>query len=106
MKWKNIDCGACYYYITSTFTEWMPLFNYRQILQIVREEIAEALAESGGHVSAYVFMPNHLHILLYLPEDYLLHRFNQLWRGRSAKRIATYLDDLANSASRKGCTVN
>jgi hypothetical protein len=27
MKWKNIDAGASYYYITGMFVEWLPLLD-------------------------------------------------------------------------------
>ena len=93
MKWKNIDAGAAYYYITSTFTNWIPLFRYETIRRTVCEEIIRALAECGGHISAYVIMPDHLHLLAYLPESGILHRFCKLWRGRSARRITTLLTE-------------
>ena len=92
MKWKNIDCGPSYYYITATFTEWLPLFRHKEILDIVCEEISRAVTEFGGHISAYVFMPDHLHILMYLPGAGQLHRFCKLWRGRSARRISAFLE--------------
>ena len=98
MKWKNIDCGATYYYITSTFTQWIPLFNYKQILKIVCTEITQATTECNAHISAYVFMPEHLHLLVYLPEEGQLHRYCKLWRGRSARQITSYLDATKNEA--------
>ncbi len=91
-KWKNIDIGAAYYYITATFTEWLPLLKNSDVRKIVCDEITRALLESGGVVSAYVLMPDHLHLLIYLPEQGRLHRFNMLWRGRSARRIALYAE--------------
>jgi putative transposase len=90
VKWKNIDSGAGYYYITSTFTEWTQLFRYSQILHAACEEIVRAIPD-GGYLSAYVFMPDHLHMLAYLAEAGLLHRFCKLWRGRSARRITDFL---------------
>jgi putative transposase len=87
VKWKNIDIGASYYYITATFTEWLPLFERSDVREIVAGEITEALAECGAHLSAYVLMPDHLHLLVYLPEQGMLHRFCRNWRGRSARRI-------------------
>ena len=92
MKWKNIDIGAAYYYITSTFTEWLPLFKNSEVREIVCNEIMQSLNECGGIISAFVIMPDHLHILVYLPEEHLLHRFNMLWRGRSSRRISQYAE--------------
>ena len=43
MKWKNVDIGAAYYYITGTCTEWLPLLNNPCAREVVCEEIAAAL---------------------------------------------------------------
>ena len=87
VKWKNIDIGASYYCITATCTEWLPLLNNAEARRVVCEEIARALKECGGFLSAYVLMPDHIHLLVYLPDGEMLHRFNRRWRGRSARRI-------------------
>lgn len=87
MKWKNIDIGACYYYITGTCTEWLPLLNNEAARRVVCEEIGTAFKECSGFLSAYVLMPDHVHLLAYLPDGKMLHRFNRRWRGRSARRI-------------------
>lgn len=91
-KWKNIDIGAAYYYITATFTEWLPLLKNAEVRNIVCDEIIRALEECGGVLSAFVLMPDHLHLLVYLPEAGLLHKFNKHWRGRSARRITQYAE--------------
>ena len=87
MKWKNTDIGACYYYITGTCTEWLPLFNNPEARRIVFDEISGALAECRGFLSAYVVMPDHVHLLVYLSAGGMLHRFNRRWRGRTARRL-------------------
>lgn len=87
MKWKNIDIGACYYHITATLVEWLPLLACADIRGIVCQEISRELEECGAALSAYVLMPDHLHMLVYLPDSAMLHRFNRRWRGRSARRI-------------------
>ena len=90
MKWKNIDVGAGYYYITGTFVEWLPLLNNAVVRDVVCDEIDRALVECGGCVSAFVVMPDHVHLLVYLPDGNHLHQFNRLWRGRSAHRIIAH----------------
>ena len=95
MKWKNIDIGACYYYITGTCTEWLPLFNNPAARQIVSEEIMRTLAECGGFLSAFVVMLTYVHLLVYLPDEQMLHRFNRRWRGRTARRLI----DLAKASN-------
>ncbi len=74
MKWKNIDIGASYYYITGTFVEWLPLLNNATVRDIVCDEIRRALAECVGYVSAFVLMPDHVYLLVFLPDGGQLHR--------------------------------
>jgi len=93
VKWKNVDIGAAYYYITATCTEWLPLLNNADARSIVCGEITRALTECRGFVSAYVLMPDHIHLLVYLPDGPALHRFNRRWRGRSAQRIIKLAKD-------------
>ena len=91
MKWKNIDVGPAYYYITGTLTEWLPLLKRAGIRELVCAQIKYALAECGGSLAAFVIMPDHIHLLVYLPEANLLHKFNKLWRGRSGYKIIKLL---------------
>jgi len=98
MKWKNVDAGQGYYYITATFTRWLPLLRRQDIRVIVCAEIARAVSDCGGSITAFVLMPDHLHLLVYLPREGLLHRFCMLWRGRSARRITALLEAQTNHA--------
>lgn len=91
MKWRNTDVGACCYYITATFTEWLPLFRREVVREIVCEEINRCLIDLNAYLIAYVLMPDHLHMLVFLPEYGCLHRFCRIWRGRSARRIIDLL---------------
>ena len=86
VKWKNVDIGAAYYYITGTCTEWLPLLNNPQARKVVCAQIAAALERCDGHLSAFVLMPDHIHLLVYLPGGEL-HRFNRNWRAKSAREI-------------------
>jgi REP element-mobilizing transposase RayT len=47
-------------------------------------------------------MPDHLHLLVHLPRDGLLHSFNRHWRGRSARRI---IDALREEADKETLSV-
>ena len=93
MKWKNIDIGAAYYYITATFVDWLPLNNNAEVRVIIADEIKRTLGELGGSLSAFVIMPDHLHLLVYLPDGKVLHKFNMRWRGRTARHIIKYTED-------------
>lgn len=45
------------------------------------------MAECGGFLSAYMLIPDHVHLLAFLLDEGMLHRFNRRWRGRSARRL-------------------
>ena len=53
MKWKNIDIGASYYYITGTVTEWLPLLDRADIRNRVCDDIRAALEACGGWLVAW-----------------------------------------------------
>lgn len=98
MKWKNLDVGACPYYITATFTEWLPLFDRQDVRNIVAREIESCLSAIKADLLAYVFMPDHLHTPVSLPAEGELRRFCRVWRGRSARYIIDLLVDEGNEA--------
>ncbi len=91
MKWKNIDQGPGYYYITATLTEWVSLFARDDLRNAVVHEIKIALSRFRASLAAFVIMPDHLHLLTFLPEDGQLHRFCKCWRGRSGRRVVDLL---------------
>lgn len=101
MKWKNIDIGPAYYYITGTITQWLPLLARPYIRQMVCDDISIAAREVNGSIAAYVIMPEHLHLLVYLPENDTLHKFNKQWRGRSGRHIPSLLSKQGDVESLK-----
>ncbi len=54
MKWKNIDIGLGYYYITGTITQWLLLLSRPDIRQMVYEDIAAAARVCGASITAFV----------------------------------------------------
>ena len=97
MKWTNRDIGNAAYHITGTITEWLPLLNLPEIRQLVCDDIRVALEACGGSLLAFVIMPTHLHLLLHLPDEGLLHKFNKLWRGRSGRHIPQILEAMGKT---------
>ena len=97
MKWRNIDVGNAAYYITGTVTEWLPLLNIAEVRQRVCDDIQFALDVFGGKLLAFVVMPTHVHLLVHLAEEGLLHGFNKRWRGRSGRHIPKILERLGRA---------
>lgn len=59
MKWKNIDVGPAYYYITGTITEWLPLLARPSIRNSVCADIIIALKACGGSMAALRVLAAH-----------------------------------------------
>ena len=91
MKWQNEERGEGYYYITGTVTEWLPLLARADIRRAICYEIRVALARCKASLCAFVIMPDHLHMVVYLPNPGQLHAFLKCWRGRSARRMIDIL---------------
>ena len=53
---------------------------------MVCEDITVAARECGGSIAAFVVMPDHLHLLVFLPEHGLLHKFNKLPSGEAGRQ--------------------
>jgi len=94
MKWKSLDIGYGCYYITGTFTEWLPLLDIPEVRRRVCDDITAALAATKARLVAFVLMPTHVHLLVHLPAEGELHRFLKLWRGRSGRHIPRILAKL------------
>ena len=56
------------YFVTFTCHQWIPLFEITQLYDNLYQWF-NILNKQQIKVLAYVFMPNHLHCLLYLPKD-------------------------------------
>ncbi len=56
------------YFVTFTCHQWIPLFEITQLYDNLYQWF-NILNKQQIKVLAYVFMPNHLHCLIYLPKD-------------------------------------
>lgn len=56
------------YFVTFTCYKWIPLFEITQLYDNIYNWF-RILNERNIKVLGYVFMPNHLHCLIYLPKD-------------------------------------
>lgn len=56
---------SCFYFVTFTNHKWLPLIEESNSYEYVRNSFVH-LASSGCEVCAYVIMPNHIHLLLYV----------------------------------------
>lgn len=67
IKFKHDD-SACFYFCTFTCYSWLPLIELTNSYDVVYKWF-EFLKSKNMHITSYVIMPNHVHVLLYFPLD-------------------------------------
>ncbi len=65
---KKLTETSTIYYCTFTCHQWMPLFEITGLYDEIYKWFTILMEKSIG-INGYVIMPNHLHCLLYLPEN-------------------------------------
>ncbi len=71
---KQHSNEAVLYFITYTCYEWLPLFELTNSYDLVYKWFQYLKENKGIQVTAYVIMPNHLHVILFFPnKDYKLN---------------------------------
>ena len=93
MKWKNLAIQTNTFFITATFREWQPLFNYEPARQIMLNDFNYYRAKYGCRILSYVLMPEHYHLVIDLnkPED--LHGWLRDVQEHSSTMISKWLID-------------
>lgn len=58
----------CFYFVTFTCYKWLPLIERTQLYDYLSLWTTR-LMERGVYISGYVFMPNHIHLLVFISEE-------------------------------------
>ncbi len=110
LKHKHLpkhEIGA--HFLTAKTFQNVPFFNDPACARIFCEELEAARAGYGFHVLAFVVMPDHIHLLLWWDTDALpdLTISKVAWaaKGRSARRIVRYLQDIEGQGAGDGNAV-
>ena len=93
MKWKNLATQTNTYFITATFRDWRPLFDYEPARQIMLNDFNFYRIKYGCRILAYVLMPEHYHLIVDFnqPED--SHGWLRDVQGHSATMLSSWLAD-------------
>ncbi len=91
MKWKNIATETNTYFITATITDWQPLFNYETPRRILLDDLVFYKKKYNALIHAFVIMPDHYHLVIYLPELGSLHNWLRDIQSHSANEISKWL---------------
>lgn len=51
-------------FITTTCNKWLPLFRSKKYFMILAESLEFVIRKYPSHLLAYVFMPNHIHLII------------------------------------------
>jgi putative transposase len=66
IKWKHDD-SCLFYFCTFTCYDWLCLFEMVNGYDLVYKWF-DVMKANNHHVTAYVIMPNHVHLILYFPQ--------------------------------------
>jgi len=66
-RYRILSDGAVYF-VTLTVVDWLPVFISQEACQIITDSLNFCHEHKGLRVNAYVFMPTHLHAILFREE--------------------------------------
>lgn len=58
------------YFFTASINNWIPLLKLDDYKKVVIETLAFPVAEKRIKVYAFVIMPNHIHLIWHIPEEF------------------------------------
>jgi putative transposase len=83
---KIINQNALHY-ITFTVVGWMDVFSKEEYRKIIIDSLIYCQKEKGLIINAYVIMSNHIHLMCYTKEPYLLSDFVGDFKKFTSKSI-------------------
>ncbi len=83
---KNINLTGVFYFCTITCYKWLPLFKLTNLYDYIYSWFDMLLVKKNIKVSAYVIMPNHIHLVLFVPNS--TERINKIISN--GKRFMAY----------------
>ncbi len=96
------------YFTTATILEWKHLLKKDSLKDIVIESLRFLVREGRAVVYDFVIMPNHIHIIWYIPEPYVLtevksallsytaHQFKKVLRSNYPTVLEKFRVDLSD----------
>lgn len=66
---KNINYTNCFYFRTITCYKWLHLIRVTNLYDHVYKWFDILLTKNNIKMSAYVIMPNHIHLVFFVPDS-------------------------------------
>jgi putative transposase len=79
--------GPAVVFITTTVTNWIPIFSVYEAALIALDELNKTLNIYPMTMMAYVLMPSHFHRILFSPQIEDLSKFVQCFKSIISRRI-------------------
>ncbi len=94
--------GPCLTFVTTTVTDWVPVFGDKRLAECVLTTFGEGLTRQKVSCIAYVLMPSHLHAVIGVTDYSLISRFMQSFKIISSKNLKeqlghNFLERITNS---------
>ena len=96
------------YFTTATILEWKHLLKVGALKDIIIESMRFLVREERAVIYDFVIMPNHIHIIWYIPEPHLLvevksallsytaHQFKKILNGNSPQVLKKFRVNLSD----------
>ena len=97
--YKIINQNALHF-VTMTVVGWIDVFTREEYRKVILDSLAYCQKEKGLVVNAYVIMSNHIHLICYAREPFLLSEVLRDFKKFTSKSIFTAIQ-ANNNESRK-----
>lgn len=84
---KLNDSGRAVVFITTSVSQWLPIFDNEPAAQIALKTLKDNLSHFKSILLGYVLMPSHIHLIICIEDVRLLKQFVQTFRILTSKRI-------------------
>jgi len=74
-------------FVTTTVVDWTPIFNVHPVAKQILLTLEGNIRQYKACLVAYVLMPSHIHMMIYLPEISFLSKFIQAFKSISSRRV-------------------
>jgi len=90
-KWKNIPLDGHVYFITTKVTDYKAIFKEKRYIDIILENLNFYRDKYNYKLLAYVIMPEHFHLMLYIEKGWQLFKIMEELKRYTSKQILKQL---------------
>jgi len=80
------------FFVTTTFNNWLALLQSERYFSLLYDSLNFVNKKYNAQIVAYVFMPNHIHLIIYFIKDNYLSSYMRDFKKFTSVQIRTYLE--------------